>query len=712
VAPAPQPFANGLGTAALFSAPLGTPVDARGNVYVADYSNNRVRIIDPSGMVSTLAGEGSAGGANGIGTAASLNGPSDMALDNSGTFGYIVEQRGCRIRSISLTSGITSTLAGTGAVGYIDSPNGLLAQFNQPTSAVWHPSGVLYIGDWLNNRVRRITTSTSAVSTFAGSGAVGSADGVGTYASFNEPRGVAFDSAFTILFVAEEYGHRIRSINLSSALVASIAGNGAMAYVDGFGPAASFSMPLLLASSPEGILYTADYGNSRVRKLTCVPCPASFFCSSGAPVICPPGSYCPWSSVNAIACPIGTFNSVRGSTASSSCLQCPAGAHCSTTGLAVPTPCPAGYYSSAVGASSQATCAACSLAAPGYGCTEGSTSSTPSLCAVGFYCAGGSAGPVQCDPPSACPTSGLSTQLSCVWNVKSLAGGGSLLEGVGSNTAFGRLAGASIDLNGDYLLNDRDDSNRVRRITPLGVVSVVAGNGANEIRDGVGTNAGFYLNTAIAVYPDGRIAVTNEYRVRVISTSRSVTTLAGASSAGYADGVGTTASFNSLTGAALYSNGNLALSDSGNCRIRLIAPTGLVTTSVGNSVCANVDGVGTSASLNGVYHIAISKDDVMALAGDGVNRIRIMTSTLVVTTLAGSGAGGWLDGIGLSTAFNRPIAISFDMAGNIIVGDFSNNRIRRVNRSGFVSTIGGVSSFGPHAVAVTSQGVIDVGEYE
>ena len=110
-------------------------MDSFGNVYVADTDNHRIRKILPSGLVSTLAGSGTAGGVNGIGTNAQFSSPTDIALDSSGIMGYVVEQGGNRVRSIVLATASVSTLAGSGVAGFADG-TGVAAQFNQPTSAV------------------------------------------------------------------------------------------------------------------------------------------------------------------------------------------------------------------------------------------------------------------------------------------------------------------------------------------------------------------------------------------------------------------------------------------------------------------------------------------------------------------------------------------------------------------------------------------------
>jgi hypothetical protein len=328
-------FANGIGAAAAFNRLTGVSVDWLGNLHVADFSNHRVRTIVASGAVSTLAGCGIAGGSNGVGTFAQFNGPADIAIDASGGTGYIVEFSGHRVRSIVISSAVVSTLAGSGVAGFADGI-GTAARFDLPASAVWHPSGTLFVGGHNDNRVRRINIASAAVSTLAGNGVAGGANGMGTAATFNIPRGVALDATFSTLYVVEAAGNRIRSIDVSTALVQTIAGSGAAGYGDSFGTSAVFSRPVFIASASSGALFTAESHNHRIRQLTCMPCPASYYCASGAPVLCPAGSYCPLSTVDAIPCPAGTYSPFEGASA---CLDCPCPSACAQPGLTTAPSC-------------------------------------------------------------------------------------------------------------------------------------------------------------------------------------------------------------------------------------------------------------------------------------------------------------------------------------------------------------------------------------
>ena len=369
--------ADGLGAAATFSGPFSVRADALGTVYVLDATTtNLLRKVLPSGLVTTLAGTGAAGTANGIGTSAAFTGPMGIALDASGIMGYVVEQTGCRIRAVAFATLAVTTLAGSGVAGFFDSANGLLAQFANPASAAWHPSGVLYVADSTNDRIRSVNVTSAAVATLAGSGVASSTDGVGTSATFNNPMSVQLDATFTVLYVLESTGQRMRSITLSSAQVRTLVG-GAAGFADGFGTAAMLSGPTGLAALPSsGVLYIADRNNHRVRQLACAPCPASYFCGSGSPVICPAGSFCPMYSMSATTCPPGRFSAIG----ASSCSPCPAGSFTTPSGSATCQQCPGGHF-----------------------CPSGTASWAHLSCGRGNYCPDGSGAPLPCPiqvPPS------------------------------------------------------------------------------------------------------------------------------------------------------------------------------------------------------------------------------------------------------------------------------------------------------------------------
>lgn len=252
--------ANGAGTSASFYSPNGVAVDVGGNVYVADQTNQRIRKISPSGSVTTLAGSGSQGSANGVGTSATFTNPEDVAVDGSGNV-YVADTYNHLIRKIT-PSGNVTTLAGSGSEAYADG-QGTLASFWFPQGVAVDGSGNVYVADTRNNRIRKITPS-GYVTTLAGSGNEAFADGQGTSASFISPTSVALDGSGNVYVASED--HRIRKITPSGS-VTTLAGAGSQGSADGVGTSATFNFPSGVAVDGSGNVYVADKDNHRIRKI-------------------------------------------------------------------------------------------------------------------------------------------------------------------------------------------------------------------------------------------------------------------------------------------------------------------------------------------------------------------------------------------------------------------------------------------------------------
>jgi len=264
--------AEGIGSTALFNSPYGVAVDSRGNVYVADNGNHRIRKITPAGVVSTFAGTGSAGHADGTGTEAQFNLPYGVAVDSSGNV-YVGDLDNHRIRKIT-PAGVVSTFAGTGSASHADG-TGNTAQFSFPYGVAVDSSDNVYVADRGNHRIRKITPANRiedrTVSTFAGTGSAGHAEGIGSTALFNSPSGVAVDSRGNV-YVADANNHLIRKITpadrIEDRTVSTFAGTGSASHADGTGNTAQFNNPAGVAVDSSGNIYVADYGNNRIRKIT------------------------------------------------------------------------------------------------------------------------------------------------------------------------------------------------------------------------------------------------------------------------------------------------------------------------------------------------------------------------------------------------------------------------------------------------------------
>jgi sugar lactone lactonase YvrE len=261
-------FADGIGIAAQFFGPHGVAVDAAGNLYVADLGNHCIRKITPEGTVTTLAGSGIAGFADGIGTAAQFSGPTGVALDAAGNV-YVADTYAQRIRKIT-PNGTVTTLAGSGASGFggsvgggfADGP-GSTAKFYLPKSVAVDASGNVFVADDINSRIRKVTPA-GIVTTLAGSTA-GFADGTGATAKFNRPSGIAIDASGN-LYVADEFNSRIRKIT-PTGTVSTLAGS-TSGFADGDGITARFNRPTGITVDDAGNVYIAEAENGRIRKIT------------------------------------------------------------------------------------------------------------------------------------------------------------------------------------------------------------------------------------------------------------------------------------------------------------------------------------------------------------------------------------------------------------------------------------------------------------
>ena len=240
-------FADGEGASAKFFWPLDVAVDASGNVYVADDGNGRIRKITPDGVVSTRA---------------QLSTPNGIAVDGSGNI--YVTHSGCRVSKIA-ADGTVSALAGSPWTGFAEGA-GEDARFYYPHGVAVDASGVIYVADGYNHRIRKITAD-GVVSTRAGTGISSFADGAVSMAHFNNPSGVAVDNASGNLYVADDRNHRIRKIT-ADGMVSTLAGNGAKGLADGEGDAAQFHFPNGVAVDASGNVYVADELNHCIRKIT------------------------------------------------------------------------------------------------------------------------------------------------------------------------------------------------------------------------------------------------------------------------------------------------------------------------------------------------------------------------------------------------------------------------------------------------------------
>src|SRR6266850_1646511 len=264
---------GGAATSASFNSPAGVALDANGNLYIADYRNQRIRkVAAATGIITTVAGNGTAtfAGDGGAATSASLSGPYGVALDASGNL-YIADYLNPRIRKVAAATGIITTVAGDGVFAFAgDGGAATSASLSSPTGVALDASGNLYIADYGNQRIRKVDAASGVITTVAGNGGPTFAGdgGAATNASLNFPSGVALDASGN-LYIADYFNHRIREVAAATGIITTVAGNGSPTFAGDGGAATSASLwsPTGVALDSSGNLYIADHDNKRIRKV-------------------------------------------------------------------------------------------------------------------------------------------------------------------------------------------------------------------------------------------------------------------------------------------------------------------------------------------------------------------------------------------------------------------------------------------------------------
>jgi trimeric autotransporter adhesin len=265
---------GGLAGAAQLHTPHGVAVDTYGNVYIADTENHVIRFVNAaSGVITTVVGNGTSGysGDGGPATAAQLSLPYGIALDLNDNL-YIADYENHVIREVSATTGLISTIAGDGTAGY--SGNGgpaISAQLDAPAAVAVDQAGNVYIVDQGNNCVRAVKAASGDIAAFAGTQAPGySGDGgPASSAQLSAPFGVTLDGGENV-YIADFGNNRIRRVDASSAVITTVAGDGTFGFSgDGGAPTnAELAGPAGVAADYAGNLFVSDLYNNRIREIT------------------------------------------------------------------------------------------------------------------------------------------------------------------------------------------------------------------------------------------------------------------------------------------------------------------------------------------------------------------------------------------------------------------------------------------------------------
>jgi uncharacterized protein YjiK len=589
-----------------------------GNIYVADTANSTIRKLTPMGtnwVVSTIAGlSGIFGNADGTGTNARFSYPTGIAMGGTGEL-YVADTANYTIRKLTPigTDWLVSTIAGfPGVFGSADGTNDT-ARFSRPSGIAVDSSGSIYVADQSFNTIRKITSlgANWVVSTIAGlSGSTGSADGTNSDARFQYPFGLALDDAGSI-YVTDQNNYTVRKLTQNGVdwLVGTLAGApGLSGTADGSGINARFRFPAGIAVDGAGNVYIADAGNNIIRRIT----------SAGF--------------VTTVAGPSTTRGSADG------------------TGNAARFNQPQSLATDAAGniyvADTENNTIRKITAAGVVSTVAGDPGSSGSADGVGdsarFYSPKGVAVDTAGNIYVADSGNGIIrriTPASEVTTIAGLAGTDGSDDGINNAARFGNFfgighgpSGIAVDTGGNLYVADTLN-HTIRKITRVGSdwnVTTLAGlAGSWGSADGTGSNARFFNPSGIAVDGAGNLYVADESNntIRKITSDGVVTTIAGSpQSYGSADGVNSAARFDSPTGIAIDSSGNIYIADISGETVRTISPSG--TTWIVRTIgglwrnVGSADGAGMAARFNGPKGIAVDDDGNLYVADSRNNTIR------------------------------------------------------------------------------------------
>jgi sugar lactone lactonase YvrE len=608
--------------------PSSTAVDGSGNLYIVDIDHNAIRKVTvATGIVTTVAGNGSGGysGDGGPATSAQLSTPRGVAVDASGNL-YIADYGNNRIRKVTAATGVITTVAGNGTAGYNgDNIAATAAELKNPFALAVDAVGNLYIADYLNQRIRKVTAANGMITTVAGTGTAGyNGDNIAAAsATVKNPTGVAVDGAGN-LYIADYLNYRVREVSAATGTITTVAGNGTTTYNgDSIAATTASIYPYGVAVDVYGNLYIPDRTHDRIRKVTAAS---------------------------------GVVTTVAGN---------------GTAGFS--------------GDNGLATSAEINL---------------PSAVAVD-----GSGNLYISDNSNRVREVAASTG-----NITTVAGAGSLeVLGDGGPATSAYLfspQGLAVASNGDVYVADTSN-NRIRKIAAAtGIITTVAGNGtAGYNGDNIAaTSAALSAPQGVALDASDNlyIADSTNNRVRMVSaTTGVITTVAGNGSAGYnGDNIAaTSAELYGPAAMALDASGNLYIADAFNERVRKVAAsTGVITTVAGNGTKGyNGDNIAaTSAELYQPEGIVLDASGNLYVSDTFNARVRMVAaSTGTITTVAGNGTAGYNgDSIAATSAeLYEPGALAFDSSGNLYIGDGINHRVRKV-ASGIITTFAGNGTFG------------------
>jgi RHS repeat-associated protein len=604
--------------------PQGVALDGSGNLYIADWGNNRVReIIAKTSVIITVAGNGTAGytGDGGPGASAELNAPAGVAVDVSGNV-YIADSNNNVVRELFVSTGNIGTIAGNGTGGYAgDSGPATGAELFSPQAVAVDSAKNVYIADTFNSVIRKVTAATGVITTVAGSANYGYSgdNGPATSAELFDPEGVAVDGAGNI-YIDDAANNRVRKVTVSTGIITTVAGNGSLNFSGDGGQATSAALnyPYGVMVDASKNIYIADTNNNRIRKVTA---------STGI--------------ITTIAG--GTSYAGNGGAATSALLAYPEGIRLDTSGdiFIVDT------FNQVIREVAASTGLISTVAGNGT---------------LGYSGDGGAATSAQLNDPDdvAIDSSGnlyiADTYNSCIRKVTAAT---KII------TTFAGQCGLDTFQN-EFQVGDNGPATSATLWNPNGIALDAAGN--------------LYIaddhNSVVR-----KVSKANGYITLFAGTYESC-------SFSGDGGAATSATFCAPYGVALDSSGDVFISDYANNDIReVLASNGTIQTVAGNALEVGSSGDGgpaINALLNQPQGMAIDGGGNLYFADFGNNRIRKidLSSNLDITTVAGTGIGGFYGDTkaAASAELFWPWSVAVDASANVYIADANNNRIRAVGK--------------------------------
>jgi len=629
--------------------------DGAGNLYFSSTTQDRIYRIAANGTLSVIAGEGTGfGGDGGPATSAQLSYPTGIALDAAAGNVFIADTYNHRVRRVT-PAGIITTVAGNGTIGFSgDGGPATSASLQKPQGVAVDAAGNLFIADSDNHRIRKVTPA-GIITTIAGNGtgSFGGDGGPATSAQLSRPSGIALDPAGN-LFIADSANSRVRKLT-PAGIITTVAGIGRGG--DG-GPATSAQVdPIAVGLDAAGNLFIADSAYNRIRKVT------------------------PTGIISTVAGNGTRGFSGDGGPANAAQLTYPSGIALDAMGNVfiadrdnerVRKVTPAGIITTIAG----------------RGRSDG------------FSGDGGPAASAQLNNPSRIAVDAAGTlfiadsgnsrirKVNAAGTITTVAGNGtSGFSGDGGPATSARInypSGIALDAAGSLFIADYYD-NRIRKVTPTGIITTVAGNGTSGFSGdgGPATSAQLSYPSGIALDAARNLFIgdSGNHRVRKVTPAGITTTVAGNGTDGFSGdgGPATSAQLSFPDGIAVDTGGNLLIADSGNNRIRKVTPAGIISTVVGDGTSGfrGDGGPATSAQLDNPEDLALDAAGNLFIADTYNTRIRKVTPTGMITTVAGNGQGFSGDGGPATSAGLVPLGVAVDAAGTLFIAA-SNSRIRKI----------------------------------